>query len=98
MAMTTVTTTTSLATTAVFALSGPCRMKADGLIAGDTVGIYEEGPGGDYTSVPRYNQNGEALGGNVELKYGVPSIIFEGYGNYKALPSRAAIVFGYDEG
>ena len=92
MAMTEITVTTSLATTAVVALSGVNRIRADNMVQGDYVAIYEENVAGDgYLPTTVDNKALRILPEN-------PTIIFEGYGNYKFLISAAGIEVGYVAG
>ena len=94
MAMTLLTVTIDIATTEVFALSGPCRIRADDMVKGDSVTVYEES-----TTPGTYVIAVDFLTGNkVVLNSDRPSVPFEGYGNYKCLPSRADIVVGYVAG
>lgn len=95
--MKTITTTTTLATTEVFPLAGPCRLRADDLVAGDAVLIYEERVDGEYDPVILYDDEGNHKG-YLHLTKVRPSVRFEGYGNYKAVVPRAGIAVGYDEG
>lgn len=91
MPMALLTVTTDIETTEAFALSGPCRIRADSMVKGDSVTVYEETTTpGEYTPVIDF------LSGNkVVLNVDRPSVSFEGYGSYRCLPNRADIVVGY---
>jgi len=91
--VTTITTTKSLATCDPVLLAGPCKIVAEGMVPADIVYIYEEtGTEGNYERVPDSNKR------TVILEHSMPSIIFEGYGNYKFLlgaDTDEALVVGY---
>lgn len=91
--MTELTVTTSLATTQVFALAGPCRLRADDLEYGQWVDVYETRVDGEYERV----KDGKR-GPFIRLIKHNNSILMEGYGSYKCLISEAGIVVGYDVG
>ena len=101
MGMTNASATNSLATTPVIALSGVARVRADGLSGqylAKWVDIYEESVTDD-TYVPvvvpsRDGKSGEIL----RLTTAQPSVILEGYGNYKFVISAAGIEVGYVAG
>ena len=94
MAMTVITAGTTLAAGTAFPIAGVVRLRADNIIAGQFVEVYEE------TSTPgafarvRDGRRGVL----VELTSQNPSILLEGYGNYKCVVSNAAIVVAYDAG
>lgn len=92
MALTPITVTTSLATTEVVALSGVARIRADALIDNDKVFIYEEtNTATEYDIVRDTTYPGR----HILLDAATPSVLFEGYGNYKFVISRAGIEVGY---
>lgn len=92
MAMTTITTTTALATTEVVALTGVTRIALGEVAATDTAVIYEQRADDEYYPVRAAN------GGNLTLTIYQPSVILEGYGNYKVVTSRADLEVGYVAG
>lgn len=91
--VTTIATTNVLATTAAVPLYGPTKIVAEDMAVGDVFNIYEEtGTEGNYQLVP------DSANRRVVLEYSMPSIIFEGYGNYKFLLGSGtdeALVVGY---
>ena len=101
MALTSIAVTTSLATTAVVALSGPVKIRADGLGVAPYadkesrfVDIYEEtNVAGEYAAVPVPSEIDRT--GRARLTTSIPSCNFEGYGNYKFVPSHGDITVGY---
>lgn len=77
---TTITTAKTLAGCGAILLAGPAKIVAEGMVAADTVSIYEEtATEGNYQLVPDTGRRA------VGLEFSMPSIIFEGYGNYKFL-------------
>jgi len=101
MPMTDVEATNVLATTPVIALSGVVRVRADGLDSDPTanyVDIYEEtvtATENARVKVPAKDSDT----GFLRLTAAVPSIIMEGYGNYKFVTSQASgIEVGYVAG
>ena len=91
--VTQITTTKDIATCGAILLSGPVKIVAEGMADGDTVYIYEETvTEGNYQRVPTYGNQ------TVILNKSGPSIIFEGYGNYKFLlgaDTAVALKVGY---
>lgn len=78
------TTTKDIATCGVFALTGPCKIVAKGMVEGDVVYIFEEtgtadNTDGTYQQVPNTEKTKAALYPEMQ------STVFEGYGNYKCL-------------
>jgi len=95
MAMNTITAATTLAAATAFTLSGPCRLKADDLAAGDFVYFFQERLDGDFDPVPASSVPGAKGGGQFFFDKNFNSCLFEGYGDYKAVVSRADIDLGY---
>lgn len=59
-------------------LTGPVKIVAEGMVAADEIFIYEETlTSGNYQKVPSSGQR------TVVITHDMPSILFEGYGNYK---------------
>ena len=79
----------SLAECVAFPLIGPCRLRADDLLDGDSVVLYEERVDGEYEPAKK------EPGVQITLTKTMPSRIVEGYGNYKALTNRDGIEVGY---
>jgi hypothetical protein len=87
--MTPITVKAALAQCVAFNLSGPAKLKADDLTVDQTVTVYEERSDGGYDPV---------LIGGVKLTIAKnrPSIVLEGYGNYKCLGSIDDLVVGLE--
>lgn len=78
--VTQITTSKVLADCTAVTLAGATKILAEGMVAGDSVTIYEETvTEGNYQKVPADKQR------TVALTPTMPSILFEGYGNYKFL-------------
>jgi len=92
MSMTPITAATTEANATAFNLSGPCRLRADDLGENDQVDVYEQRVDLEYEQAVTFT------GQEIRLVKGKHSIVFEGYGSYKCLISRAGIEVGYDIG
>jgi hypothetical protein len=93
-APTSVTAAIAIADSTVITLSGPTKFVVDlsganAIQSGDVIRIYELAVSGDYQPVKISQQHVAAL------TYYEPSIIVEGYGDYKLLASVAGIGVGY---
>jgi hypothetical protein len=78
-----VTPRTAVGTSNAFAVAGVVKVIC-ALGAGETVTILEEYPNGDYKAAIDRN------GVKIILTEQQPSVLFEGYGNYKAAKSATA--------
>jgi len=91
--VTTISTTNALATTAEILLSGVIKLIAKDMTVNDEVYVFEEtATEDDYQPVIDRNGN------RVRLTERYPSVLLEGYGNYKFLlgPNTATgLVVGY---
>ena len=87
--MTPITVKAAIADCVAFALGGPAKLKADDLTDNQIVTVYEERSDGDYDPV--------MIGGvKLTIAKNRPSIILEGYGNYKCLGSIDDLVVGLE--
>jgi len=95
--LTTITATKDIATCGAVTLTGPCKIRAAGMVAADVVYIYEENPTAD-ASDGTYSQVPDSAQRKVVLEFSMPSIVFEGYGKYKFLlgaDTNDNLVVGY---
>ena len=91
--VTAITAAKALANCTAYLLSGTIKLVAEDMVAADVVLIYEEtGTEGNYQLVKESPKRA------ARLDFDMPSIILEGYGNYKFLlgaDTDAGLVVGY---
>ena len=81
-------TVNAVALSAVFVMAGEGKLVCDLSLPDETVTLFEEMPEGGYRAVVN------AKGVGVVLTYQQPSVIFTGYGNYKASKTATASAVG----